>query len=340
MILLFQSSQNIDDEKAQILAILFLLFVALLFIRNFWNWLMKRSYRSKYRRLLKAHEEVTPKIDALNLNQTKLLSEKEQLEYQIDKLKHESVTIKNSFKEKEKELKSKRISEREAYEKKLDDFKYERIFYKESLQKTEVKASNTRLSAHFLKNVLFKIQESYKKQNIDKIHVFGNLFFIQKENKSELLPIDVLTKINKLLDYNVATVKEPKVSLSKEVENIKLFIDIIKFLKPNVKITHNFKTKYKFNISPTLFFPFLENALKHGNLNDKNSFINIELIIIKNTLLYKVTNSSYNVKNKPFEKGFGLESLEKALNTYYKTSELDFTSNKNEFISELTVELE
>jgi LytS/YehU family sensor histidine kinase len=341
MILQLKNNIQFNDieEILHVLSILAILLI-LLFLRNFWNWIMKRNYRSKFRRLSVDYQEQVSTIDKLNLNQTKLLTKKKESEEIIHQLKKDKVTVENSFKEKEKTLRQKRVLEKEAFEKKIDDFKYERIFYKENLKQTEVKASNTRLSAHFLKNVLFKIQETYKEQQINKINVFGNLYFIEKQNKNDLLPIDVLTKINQLLDYNVSTLKEYKVNLSQEVNQIIQFLDIIKFLKPNLKITHNFNKKYKIEISPTLFFPFIENALKHGNFNESNSFLNIELIIIKNTLLYKVTNSSFSLKNKPFEKGFGLSSLEKALETYYKNSEIEFTPLKNKFIAELKIEVE
>lgn len=340
MLYLYQSYSRgeITEEQIRLIVIPFFLFVILLFFRNFWNWIMKRNYRSKYRRLSKERLEFVPKIDRLKINQTKLLSEKDALNRTIRSLKQKQSAIHKDFKQKEIELEEKRLKEKERYEKKIDDFKYERIFYEKSLKQTEVKASNTRLSAHFLKNVLLKVQQAYNEQQINKVKVFGNLFFIEKQ-KNELLPIDVLTKINQLLDYNVSTIKSLKVSLNEEVKNVLLFLDIVQFLKPNLKIKHHFKKNYKLDISPTLFFPFIENALKHGDLNSKDSFLIIDLIIIKNTLLYRVTNSSFNIKNKKFEKGFGLNSLEKALDTYYKNTELEFIPSENEFISELKIEI-
>ena len=193
--------------------------------------------------------------------------------------------------------------------------------------KTEIKASNTRLSAHFLKNILLKIYESQNQSNV--------LGFLKS---SKQLTKDVIFKLHKLLDYNVSTLKKQNVDLNDEIEHIKIFLDIIKFLKPKVSISTKFPENTDFKITPTLFFPFIENVLKHGDLNSDDSFINIEVIIIKNILLYKVSNKVFDIPNKKIEKGFGLTSLEKALQTYYKSYELDYKLKDNIFEIELKIE--
>jgi hypothetical protein len=59
-----------------------------------------------------------------------------------------------------------------------------------------------------------------------------------------------------------------------------MFLELIQFLKPNAKIllqdSLSINQKNTIKIKPTLFFSFLENALKHGSLNDEGSFINGE----------------------------------------------------------------
>lgn len=328
-----------EDLIALIIFGIILIFI-MLFLRNFWNWIQKRRYKSKYNNILKENQRISEEYTLLSQNKDLLFSDIDKLKSEIAEHKNIKIQFQQTFKEKEIEIEKERKKERKKHEDELERFHYERNFYKETIKHNEVQANNTRLGAHFLKNVLFKIQQDYKKQKLSTFSLFGQNVVIEKKDKKEFLPIDILTKLNALLDYNVSTLKKRKINLNEEVIHVKTFIDIIQYLNPKLEITTNFKKNYtNIEISPTLFFPFLENVLKHGDLNSDNKFLNIELINIKNTLSYKVTNSTFNINNKKNEQGFGLESLEKALESYYKNHELDLRQEGNTFISELTVEL-
>lgn len=249
------------------------------------------------------------KKNELNFKVKKLKKDKKKFKSKINDLKQQN----NEFIIKEKELENRL----EIYDKKV--------------KHSEVQANNTRLGAHFLKNILFRIKEDYENQ-------------YKTLSKSQFLSIDILKTIYKLLDYNVDTLNQKKIHLNTEITHINLYLNVIKYLNSNLILKTNLKTEYQdLEIFPTLLFPFIENALKHGNLNSQESILNIELIIINKTLSYKVSNTSYyqteDTENEN-KQGFGLGSLEKTLDTYYpKRYDINLKDNKTEFISILKVEL-
>jgi len=312
---------NIAEDEVKVIAFVIIVFVIIfifLFLRNFWNMIQKRRFKSKFKNL-------SLEYDILK-NSNRLL---EQSKSQLTSKYRELQSINNEI-----------ITKKEGFKKKIENFEHERHFFNEKIKHTKVQASNNRLGAHFLKNVLNKIQEEYKEQTLSKFDLFGKSFIIEKKDKKKLLPENILIKLNALLDYMVSTINTSSIDINDEIIHVKIFLEIIKYIKPNLALTNNLKKNYsKTMVSPTLLFPFLENALKHGDLNNNDSFLSIDFVILKNKVSYEVRNSSININEKENNQGFGLESLENALSTYYKDYDLEFREDNNEFISSLTVEI-
>jgi len=329
-----------ENELFQMYLLIALALLVLLFLRNFWNWYQKGKYRDRFKALNVAFENLSQIADDLEESEKKTLKKNKGLSLLVKELKDSKLASLKNFRKKEQELIKRKLADKEKYEHELENFNYERLFYKERIKHNEVQASNTRLSAHFLKNVLFSIQMEYDEQMQYKFNLFSKTIIIEKKNNKSILPNDVLTKLNKLLDYNVSTINERKVDLSIEVKHLKLFLEIIQFLKPKLKIINNFKADYSdIRISPTLLFPFVENALKHGNFNIDKSFLNLDLNVIEDSISYKVINTAFEKDEKESNKNFGLKSLEKALITYYKSYELNVKLAQNKFVANLKVTL-
>ena len=171
-----------------------------------------------------------------------------------------------------------------------------------------------------------------------------------KIGKSEMgiPPIYALKNIFKLLDYNVAALNKTAISIKEELKYIEMFLELIRYLKPNatveLKDLLNDEQRNTIEIKPTLFFPFVENALKHGSLNEEHSFISIELTQDEsNKLCYSLINSAeiqpeYQIRSKNTKNGFGLNALEQLVNTYYPGSELSHEALPNkQYLSRLTL---
>ncbi|MBT8384839.1 MAG: GHKL domain-containing protein, partial [Bacteroidia bacterium] len=96
------------------------------------------------------------------------------------------------------------------------------------------------------------------------------------------------------------------------------------------------------NIAPMLLIPFIENALKHSNIDDlKNSFINIKLNADDNEIHFEVKNSLPKTAHiKDEVGGIGLENVKKRLAILYpKKHELEISETDSTFKLNLQLKL-
>lgn len=322
----------------------FLTIVALLILRNLYNYIIKRYYRSE-------NEELTTQNE-------QLLKEKSKNQQKLDnyvKLESKNLKSNNVILRLKQELAQTKKVHFESLSKKEQEIakhketnKHQKRTYEQYVNFKNVEANNTRLGAHFIKNVISQIYDDME-QTEKSYKSFLGISYRVKKFKNKIPPIKALKNIFKLLDYNVTALHKENTSLKEELEHIHMFLDLIKYLKPNTKIafnnTLNREQKSTIKIKPTLFFPFVENALKHGNLNNNDSFISI--ILKENEqkqLSYCLVNSAEQRLNNDTKvntsSSFGLNALQQLLNAYYPKSKLEHkTLPNNQYLSELTLSL-
>lgn len=322
----------------------FLTIVALLILRNLYNYIIKRYYRIE-------NEELTTQNE-------QLLKEKSKNQQKLDnyvKLESENLKSNNALLRLKQELAETKKIHFESLSKKEQEIakhketnSHQKRTYEQYVNFKNVEANNTRLGAHFIKNVISQIYDDME-QTEKSYKSFLGIRYSVKKLKNKIPPIKALKNIFKLLDYNVTALHKENTSLKEELEHIHMFLDLIKYLKPNTKIafnnTLNREQKSTIKIKPTLFFPFVENALKHGNLNNNDSFISI--ILKENEqkqLSYCLVNSAEQRLNNDTKvttsSSFGLNALQQLLNAYYPKSKLEHkTLPNNQYLSELTLSL-
>ncbi|MCL5129346.1 hypothetical protein [Algibacter sp. L4_22] len=328
-----------------------LVLLLLVIIRNWYNLYKKRSFRKKNKKNKqqlqqqnKQLKDVLKSLDNHNEDLKRLTFLKEELKSKDSRilyLKQDLEDFKNNFYStlNKKDIEIAKQKEKSNHQQRA----YERfVNYK------NVEANNTRLGAHFIKNVISQIYEDIEQTDNSYKSFLGINYKVGKSN-NKLPPIKALKNIFKLLDYNVSALNKENTSLEEELEHITMFLDLIKYLKPNTNIQfdNSLKQEQKENIKikPTLFFPFVENALKHGSLNNTDSFISIVLKENKNKQLsYCLVNSAeqrLDYENKIVESSnFGLNALQQLLNAYYPNSKLEHkTLPNNQYFSELTLSL-
>lgn len=318
--------------------------LALVVIRNWYNLYKKRSFRKKNRQLkeqlaatqiaITDYDDHIKTIKNLEGTLTKKHTEIFQLQQDLEEYKEKFFA---SLSEKDKEI----ALQKEA-------FNHQQKAYERYVNYKNVEANNTRLGAHFIKNVISQIYEDLEEAE-KSYKSFLGIPYKNNKAKSKLPSLKALKSIFKLLDYNVSALHKEKTSINDELMHIEMFLDLIKYLKPNTKIElKNMLTKAQRNqieIKPTLFFPFVENALKHGSLNEEASFISI--ILKENTdkqLSYCLVNSAEQRLEQEHEivesSNFGLNALQQLLNAYYPNSTLEHkTLPNNQYLSELTLSL-
>jgi len=165
--------------------------------------------------------------------------------------------------------------------------------------KTELNFLKTQIQPHFFFNTL------------------NNLYALTIE-KSENAP-EVILKLSEIMQYVLYEVKEPKISLLKEIKYIQSYLDLEKLrygstTKSQLMINGCIDTV---NVPPLLFLPFIENCFKHGTKNNDSTKIKINFEKKEKELLFNVENnfnSNYNIESKH---GIGIENVKRRLQLLY-----------------------
>jgi two-component sensor histidine kinase len=193
------------------------------------------------------------------------------------------------------------------------------VLEKENVQ-SQLAFLRTQISPHFFMNTLNNIHSQ-----ID----------IDTEDAK-----DSIIKLSKLMRHLLYDSQEEKTSLSKEVEFIRSYINLMKLRysdKVDIKIEIPESLPDK-QIPPLLFTSLIENAFKHGISYSNGSFIHLKIELIKEKLIFMLTNSKAPKKNIDGQKGIGLENTRKRLDLLYPGKySLDIYDNESSFTVKLEI---
>ena len=175
---------------------------------------------------------------------------------------------------------------------------------KEEKLEAELKFLKSQIHPHFLFNTL------------------NNLYALTLD-KSDQAP-EVVMKLSSLLDYMLYEANDPKVSLEKEIELIRNFLDLEKIrygdrVKIDFELNGNSSGYY---IAPMLLLPFVENSFKHGlSKQTTNPWININVNLERGLLHFNVSNSQGKLKDdkkESYTEGIGLSNVKRRLDLLYQ----------------------
>lgn len=132
---------------------------------------------------------------------------------------------------------------------------------------------------------------------------------------------DLLIKFGELLRYSTYDVGQNKVELKKSMSYLDKYIELqkIRFSEKNAietSIKGNPDGKY---LAPMIILPFIENAFKYGNFEDKSKpGISIQMEIFENSLYFKISNQEVrNPASLAKSKGIGIKNTKKRLRLIY-----------------------
>ncbi|MGZ4158579.1 MAG: sensor histidine kinase, partial [Bacteroidia bacterium] len=168
--------------------------------------------------------------------------------------------------------------------------------------KSELSFLRSQISPHFMFNVL------------------NNMVSLARKKSDRLEPI--LIELSNLMRYMLYESDEEKVSVNKEIEYLKSYIDLqmLRFgddIKVDFNVVRN--SVMADSIEPMLFIPLVENAFKHGTGFIDKPEINVQLIINEETIFMRVINKFNGQSNeeKDNNSGIGLNNLKRRLNLLY-----------------------
>jgi len=151
---------------------------------------------------------------------------------------------------------------------------------------------------------------------------------------------DIILKLSNLLDYILYQVNKPKVSLKEEVLHIKEYIELekIRFQDTLKVVFSTSEINEEIQIAPMLLIPFVENAFKHGNLEDGFLRIEICIVVTENQLDFSIKNTVLDHDLQNGKSGIGLENIRKRLELNYSDNyRLENQIKENWYVAELSV---
>jgi two-component system LytT family sensor kinase len=168
----------------------------------------------------------------------------------------------------------------------------------------------------------FKIKLKYLKNQIQPHFFFNtlnNLYALSLES-SDKVP-DVILKLSHLMEYVLYDIKgDELVPLIKEIDYLQNYIEIEKLRFENIDVSINIESNIDdVKVPPLLFITLVENAFKHGGLDNQNLKIKINCKVIYGTVLrFEVLNNIVLPQKTNLKNGIGLRNTKKRLKLIFK----------------------
>ncbi len=203
-----------------------------------------------------------------------------------------------------------------------------------------------------LENKALKIQNQqienqlyYLKGQINPHFLFNSLNVLYSLAIDEKQSVtNAILQLSDILRYVIYDVDTGKISIQKEIELIKNYIQFEKNRHVNDStIEFDYKVDNDLQIYPMLLLPLLENSFKHGMKSGvKNPYIDVKLTTKNNVLNFTISNNFKEITN-PFlkdYKGIGLKNIQENLIIVYPNKHsFSLENNKNVFTVNLTINL-
>jgi LytS/YehU family sensor histidine kinase len=182
-----------------------------------------------------------------------------------------------------------------------------------------------------------------------KNQISPHFFFNTLNNIYSLIQINTedaqkaVSRLSKLMRYLLYESENGNTILSREIEFMRNYIDLMKLrLNNKVKFSATFPKNFNdVEIPPLLFISFIENAFKHGVSYRESSFITISIKIEEMQLIFECKNSLFPAaQDEKNAAGIGLENVRKRLSLLFpERHKLSIIQTENTFDVFLSIQL-
>ncbi len=148
--------------------------------------------------------------------------------------------------------------------------------------------------------------------------------------------------LSKLMRYMLYETNMELVPLSKEIDFMKKYIDLMKLrVSDKTVVDYSFPSEETgIQIAPLLFISLIENAFKHGVSASKESRIEINMTTNDKAISFEIKNNNFPKKHDDKSgSGIGIQNLEKRLDLLYSNKHRFESVVKDEhFVAHLEIE--
>jgi len=192
-----------------------------------------------------------------------------------------------------------------------------------------------------LKEEVVKAELSFLKSQINPHFLYNTLNYVY----SLAIPVsdqlaNAVLRLSDLMRYTLNDSPDGKVSLNKEVEYLESYVALFK-MRFEPKFYVNFITEgiSDQKIASLILIPFVENAFKHGVVNDETQPVRIKLKVQNKRLSFEVSNKISHAQ-KDHSSGVGMVNIHRRLDLIYpEKHELLISNNGNTYKSTLILNL-
>ncbi|WP_053058270.1 sensor histidine kinase [Pedobacter sp. BMA] len=192
-----------------------------------------------------------------------------------------------------------------------------------------------------LKDEVVKAELMFLKSQINPHFLYNTLNYVY----SLAIPVsdklaNAVLKLSDLMRYTLHESPDGKVSLDKEVEYLESYIALFKMrFEPHFFVDFLIEGVTDQKVAALMLIPFVENAFKHGVVNEEKSPVRIKLRVVGKRLSFEVSNKISRAQ-KDHSSGVGLVNLQRRLNLIYpEQHELLVSNNGNTYKTTLVLNI-
>jgi len=192
-----------------------------------------------------------------------------------------------------------------------------------------------------LKEEVVKAELSFLKSQINPHFLYNTLNYVY----SLAIPVsdqlaNAVLRLSDLMRYTLNDSPDGKVSLDKEVEYLESYVALFKMrFEPKFYVDFITEGISDQKIASLILIPFVENAFKHGVVNDETQPVRIKLKVQNKRLSFEVSNKISHAQ-KDHSSGVGMVNIHRRLDLIYpEKHELLISNNGNTYKSTLILNL-
>lgn len=172
-----------------------------------------------------------------------------------------------------------------------------------------------------LKSTTLQSELKYLKNQINPhflFNVLNNANVLLKEKKGGAS--SMLYKLKDILRYQIHGNAKDEITLKSDIQFLNDFLNLEKARRDRFEFSiHTYGDIEEVKLPPFLFIPFVENAVKHSQDSEQNSYTHIIFTVVDGTLQFRCENSKPEDDESAIKKigGLGLRNIKRRLNLLY-----------------------
>lgn len=186
-----------------------------------------------------------------------------------------------------------------------------------------------------------KAELAFLKSQINPHFLYNTLNYVY----SLAIPVSdklaqAVLRLSDLMRYTLNESPDGKVELSREVEYLESYVELFKMrFEPSFYVSFEKQGISDQRIASLILIPFVENAFKHGVVDDPLNPIKISIKIIGKHLEFTLSNV-INRAQKDHSSGIGMVNIRRRLNLIYPDQhDLQIANDGNTYITNLIIQL-